>query len=173
MHFKGTANFRFELRCDLFQLSILSLICTAQTKIYLHLLIKCFCLNVASKTNERLCSSNDDLRAALEVSLFIGLSLCFLVAWSSTYCSNLNCIYLLQRRILRSIAKASFLANTAPLFCQLRLLDIFSINSFYDIDTDEIPGFLLLKIHILLFSLFLLYYFISEVHNISVTGILQ
>lgn len=72
MHFKGTANFRFELRCDLFQLSILSLICTAQTKIYLHLLIKCFCLNVASKTNERLCSSNDDLRAALEVSLFIG-----------------------------------------------------------------------------------------------------
>ena len=41
-----------------------------------------------------------------------------------------NCIYLLQKRIVRLITKADYLANTAPLFCQLRLLDIFSINSF-------------------------------------------
>ena len=52
------------------------------------------------------------------------------VAWSSTYCSNRNCIYLLQKRIVRLIAKADCLANTAPLFSQLRLLDNFSIISF-------------------------------------------
>ena len=49
------------------------------------------------------------------------------VAWSSTYCSNPNSIYLLQKRL---IAKAHYLANTAPLFSQLKVLDIFSINSF-------------------------------------------
>ena len=42
------------------------------------------------------------------------------VAWSSTYCSKLNCIYLLQKRIVRLITKAHYLTNTAPL----------SINSF-------------------------------------------
>ena len=52
------------------------------------------------------------------------------MAWSSTYCSNLNCNYILQKRIVRLIAKADYLANTASLFCQLRRLDIFSINSF-------------------------------------------
>ena len=50
------------------------------------------------------------------------------VAWSST--SNLNCIYLLQKRLVRLIIKAHYLANTAPLFSQLKVLDIFSINSF-------------------------------------------
>ena len=52
------------------------------------------------------------------------------VAWSSTYCFNLNCIYLLQKRIVRLITKAHYLANTAPLFSHLKVLDIFSINSF-------------------------------------------
>ena len=52
------------------------------------------------------------------------------VAWSSTYCSSLNCIYLLQKRLVRLITKAHYLANTAPLFSQLKVLDIFSINSF-------------------------------------------
>ena len=52
------------------------------------------------------------------------------VAWSSTYCSNINWIYLLQKRLLRLIKKAHYLANTAPLFSQLKVLDIFSINSF-------------------------------------------
>ena len=52
------------------------------------------------------------------------------VAWSSTYCSNLNCIYLLQKRIVRLITKAHYLANPATLFSHLKVLDIFSINSF-------------------------------------------
>ena len=52
------------------------------------------------------------------------------VASSSTYCSNLDCIYLLQKRLVRVITKAHYLENTAPLFSQLKVLDIFSINSF-------------------------------------------
>ena len=52
------------------------------------------------------------------------------VAWSSTYCSIPNCIYLLQKRIVRLTTKAHYLANTASLFSQLKVLDIFSINSF-------------------------------------------
>ena len=52
------------------------------------------------------------------------------VAWSSTYCSNLNCIYLLQKRLVRLITKAHYLANTASLFSQLKVLSILSINSF-------------------------------------------
>ena len=52
------------------------------------------------------------------------------VAWSSTRCSNLNCIYLLQKRIVRLIKKPHHLANTGPLFSQLKVLDLYSINSF-------------------------------------------
>ena len=35
-----------------------------------------------------------------------------------------------QKRLVRLITKAHYLANTAPLFSQLKVLDIFSINSF-------------------------------------------
>ena len=52
------------------------------------------------------------------------------MAWSSIYCSNLNCVYLLQKCIVPLIAKVDYLPNTVPLFCQLRLLDIFRVNSF-------------------------------------------
>jgi len=63
----------------------------------------------------------------------------FNIDWASSDCfekgdlvllSKYYCIYLLQKHIVRLIAKADYLTNTAPLFCQLRLLDIFSINSF-------------------------------------------
>ena len=51
------------------------------------------------------------------------------VAWSSTYCSNLNnnCIYLLQKHMVQLMTKVNYLSNTAPLFCRLRLLDISSV----------------------------------------------
>ena len=39
-------------------------------------------------------------------------------------------IYFLQKRIVRLTTKAHYLANTTPLFSQLKVLDIFSINSF-------------------------------------------
>ena len=42
------------------------------------------------------------------------------VAWSSTCCSNLNCIYLLQKRIVRLKSEVHYLANIIPLFSKLR-----------------------------------------------------
>ena len=52
------------------------------------------------------------------------------VALSSTCCSNQNCIYLLQKRIMQLLSKAHYLENTTPLFSKLKVLDIYSINSF-------------------------------------------
>ena len=66
------------------------------------------------------------------MTLYLSLLYPFLtycnVAWSSIYCSNLNCVYLFQKRLVRLITKAHYLTNTAPLFSQLK--DVFSINSF-------------------------------------------
>ena len=44
--------------------------------------------------------------------------------------SNLNCIYLLQKLIVWLISKVHHLASTTLLFSQLKVLDIYSINSF-------------------------------------------
>ena len=53
--------------------------------------------------------------------------------WSSTYATNLNRIFLTQKRGVRAIANASFRAHTASLFAQLNLLDIYKLtcNYFY------------------------------------------
>ena len=52
------------------------------------------------------------------------------VAWSSTYYSNLKCICLLQKRIVWLISKTHYVAYTTQLFSKLKVLDIYSINSF-------------------------------------------
>ena len=56
------------------------------------------------------------------------LTYCNLV-WASTYVSNLQRIYLLQKRAVRSISKADYKAPSKPLFTKLNILDIFSIYS--------------------------------------------
>ena len=53
------------------------------------------------------------------------------IAWSSTYVTNLNRIFLLQKRVVRIISNASYRAHTTPLFSKLKILDIFKLNSFY------------------------------------------
>ena len=50
--------------------------------------------------------------------------------WSSTYVTNLNRIYCLQKRAVRAITNSDYKAYSAPLFSKLRILDIFQINSF-------------------------------------------
>ena len=53
------------------------------------------------------------------------------VAWSSTYCSKLNCIILpFAKAYSAAHNKISLSSKYRPLFSQLRVLDIFSINSF-------------------------------------------
>ena len=50
--------------------------------------------------------------------------------WSSTYVSNLNRIYYLQKRAVRAITNSEYRAHTAPLFSKLEILDIFQVNTF-------------------------------------------
>ena len=49
--------------------------------------------------------------------------------WTSTYPTNLNRIYLLQKRAVRAITKSDYLAHSAPLFSRLNVLDIYQVNS--------------------------------------------
>ena len=49
--------------------------------------------------------------------------------WSSTYVSNLNIIYYLQKRAVRAVTNSDYPAHTAPLFSKLKILDIFQINT--------------------------------------------
>ena len=51
--------------------------------------------------------------------------------WSSTYLTNLNRIFLLQKRAVRAMTNSNHLAPSAPLFAQLNILDIFNLNSLY------------------------------------------
>ena len=53
------------------------------------------------------------------------------IAWCLTYPSKLNRILYLQKRIVRIICGAEYLAHTAPLFRTLNILDIFNSNAFF------------------------------------------
>ena len=49
--------------------------------------------------------------------------------WASTYVTNLQRIYLLQKRAVRTISKVDYKASSKPLFANLKILDVFSIYS--------------------------------------------
>ena len=51
-------------------------------------------------------------------------------AWSSTYVSNSNIIYYLQKRAVRTITNSDYRTHYAPLFSNLGILDIFQVNTF-------------------------------------------
>ena len=56
------------------------------------------------------------------------LTYCNLI-WASTYVTNLQRIYLLQKRAVRLISKSDYRAPSKPLFAKMKILDIFSIYS--------------------------------------------
>ena len=56
------------------------------------------------------------------------LTYCNLI-WASTYVTNLQRIYLLQKRAVRAISKADYKASSKPLFANLKITDVFSIYS--------------------------------------------
>ena len=62
--------------------------------------------------------------------LYFNLSLFNLLysSLSSTYVTNLNRIFLLQKRALRAITNSEFRAPSAPLFAEFKILDIFKVN---------------------------------------------
>ena len=50
------------------------------------------------------------------------------VIWANTYPTHLTRLVRIQKRIIRNIARADFLAHTEPLFKQLGLLDLEGIR---------------------------------------------
>ena len=81
-------------------------------------------------------------------------------AWSSTYVSNLNRIYYLQKRAVRAITNSDYRAHSAPLFSKLGILDIFQVNTF------EIAKFMFYYRNNLLPPLLLnLFVTNSQIHN--------
>ena len=57
------------------------------------------------------------------------LSISYLLQFNlaSTYVTNLQRIYLLQKRAVRAISKADYKASSKPRFANLKILDVFSI----------------------------------------------
>ena len=50
--------------------------------------------------------------------------------WSSFYVSNSNRVYYLQKQAEQAVTNSNHRAHTAPLFSELKILDIFQINVF-------------------------------------------
>ena len=85
---------------------------------------------------------------------------CCSCASSSTYVSNLNRIYYLQKRAVRAITNSDYRAHSAPLFSKLGILDIFQVNTF------EIAKFMFYYRNNLLPPLLLnLFVTNSQIHN--------
>ena len=53
------------------------------------------------------------------------------ITWSSTYVTNLNRIFILQKRAVRVLTNSDFRAQSAPLSLLLKILDIFKPNAFH------------------------------------------
>ena len=53
------------------------------------------------------------------------------IVWSSTYATSLNRIWLLQKRAVCVMTNSEYRAHSAPLFEQLKVLDIFKVNTFH------------------------------------------
>ena len=70
----------------------------------------------------------------LQTSLYFSLIYPYLVycisVWGSTYSSNLNRIFILQKKCIRIISKSSYDAHTEPLFKALRILKFADIYKF-------------------------------------------
>lgn len=86
-----------------------------------------------SKTSGAIYRARYYLTSEAKLSIYYALVYPYLtycnVIWSSAYPSTLNRIFLLQKRVLRSIENAKIHAHSAPLFRKLKILDFFSITA--------------------------------------------
>ena len=57
------------------------------------------------------------------------ISYCNMV-WASNFKTNLNCIFLLQKRFIKMITFSNRFTSSIPLFQSLRILPIFALNNF-------------------------------------------
>ena len=75
-------------------------------------------------------SSNTKLSFSLYYTLIYPYLTYCTTVWSSTYVTNLNCIFL-QKWAVQAMTNSNHLAPSAPLFAQLNILDIFEVNFLY------------------------------------------
>ena len=61
--------------------------------------------------------------------IFPYLSYCNII-WGSTYYSTLQKLYLVQKKFVRLATNSNYLASSAPLFKQLKILSVYEINTF-------------------------------------------
>ena len=87
-------------------------------------------LSIGIISKARLFLSSKSLLSVYYSLVYPYLNYCNTV-WCSTYPSNLNRILYLQKRIVRIICGAEYLAHTAPLFHNHNFLDTFNINAFF------------------------------------------
>ena len=53
-----------------------------------------------------------------------------LLLWGHTYKTNLDNLYILQKRVIRNICNANYISNTALLFNELKILTIFDLYNY-------------------------------------------
>ena len=87
------------------------------------------------------------------------LSYCNITS-ASTYVTNLNRIFILQKRAERVLTNSDFRAHSTPLFLQLKILDVFKLNAFH------VAKFMFCHHHQILPPLFSNLFFLNkQVHN--------
>ena len=74
-------------------------------------------------------AKNDTETLATQAIIYPYITYCN-STWSSTYVTNLNRIYCLQKRAVRAITNSDYRAHSAPLFSKLGILNINQINTF-------------------------------------------
>ena len=129
--------------CVLIAFSVTSLAVNAYVFLFLHrslylyivqallpLVLATYPLSTASWVTKQYHWTKTTKKSLYYTLIYPYLTYCTTV-WSSTYVTNLNRIFLLQKRAVRIITNADFRAHSEPLFFRLKILDIYNINSFY------------------------------------------
>ena len=102
-----------------------------------HLTWQAHIANVSKKVSKsigviyksRFCLSSSSLLTLYCWLVYPYLVYCVSV-WESNYHSNLNCIFLLQKKIIRIISKRKYDAHTDPIFKKLHVLKFFDVYLF-------------------------------------------
>ena len=55
------------------------------------------------------------------------------IVWGSNYCTRLKSLHKVQKKIVRLMTVSKFKESTQPIFKELKLLDLFQLNTFLDI----------------------------------------
>ena len=107
------------------------------------------------------------LSSATRLSLYNTLIYPYLtycnIVWSSTFVTNLNRILFSQKRVVHILTNSEYRAHSDPLFKQLKILDIFKLNTFH------IGKFMFLYHHCMLPTFFdNLFTIINQIHGCTI-----